>query len=247
MAADASEALEILQHEPQDLVISDLNLPGMSGLELLKRIKTRYPETEVVMITAFGTVPTAVEAIKSGAYDYLTKPIHLHELSTIVERVLERLSLIEEVGVLRKTVDEKYGFDKIIGRSKALLFAVDQAAARGAHRCNHTDPRRNGDRQRSARQSHPLQQPPARPAVCHHQLRGNSQRFVGIRAVWPPARLVYRSRNAQEGQGRSSGSGYSVSGRDRRTADGVAGSFVAAYPRAGRSKRSALPVRPKWT
>jgi DNA-binding NtrC family response regulator len=127
-AADATEALRILEDEPQDLVLSDLHLPGMSGLELLKRIRAKYPETEVVMITAFGTVLTAVEAIKSGAYDYVTKPIHLYELSALVDRVLERVQLIEEVRLLRRNIDEKYGFGNVIGRSKAFLYVLDQAA-----------------------------------------------------------------------------------------------------------------------
>ena len=127
-AANGMEALSILEREPQDLVISDLHLPGMSGLELLKTIRTRYPETEVVMITAFGTVVTAVEAMKSGAYDYITKPIHLFELSAIVDRVLERVQLIEEVRLLRRNIDEKYGFDNVIGRSKAFSYVLDQAA-----------------------------------------------------------------------------------------------------------------------
>ena len=128
-ASDAFEALRILEGEPhQDLVISDLHLPGTSGLELLKKIRSKYPETEVVMITAFGTVVTAVEAMKFGAYDYVTKPIHLYELSALVDRVMERVQLIEEVRLLRRNIDEKYGFDNVIGRSKAFLYVLDQAA-----------------------------------------------------------------------------------------------------------------------
>jgi DNA-binding NtrC family response regulator len=127
-AADALQALKILENEYQDLVLSDLHLPGMSGLELLKRIRATYPETEVVMITAFGTVVTAVEAMKFGAYDYVTKPIHLYELSALVDRVFERVQLIEEIHLLRKNLDEKYGFENIIGRSKAFLRVLDQAA-----------------------------------------------------------------------------------------------------------------------
>jgi len=127
-AADAFQALKILENEYQDLVLSDLNLPGMSGLELLKQIRSKYPETEVVMITAFGTVVTAVEAMKFGAYDYVTKPIHLYELSALVDRVFERVQLIEEIHLLRKNLDEKYGFENIIGRSKAFLRVLDQAA-----------------------------------------------------------------------------------------------------------------------
>jgi two-component system NtrC family response regulator len=126
-ASDANQALGILESEPQDLVITDINLPGMSGLNLLKKIRAKYPESEVAIITGFGTVATAVEALKSGACDYLTKPVHLCDLSALVDRVLERLHLIEEVQQLRKNLDEKYGFHNIIGRSKALLLVLDQA------------------------------------------------------------------------------------------------------------------------
>jgi DNA-binding NtrC family response regulator len=126
-AADAIEALRILEDEPQDLVICDIQLPGLSGLDLLKNIRVRYAGTEVVVITGFGTVVTAVEAMKSGAYDYLTKPIHLYDLSALVDRVLERIRLIEEVRLLRINIDHKFGFDKVIGRSKSFLDVVDQA------------------------------------------------------------------------------------------------------------------------
>jgi two-component system NtrC family response regulator len=126
--SDASGALTILEREPQDLVISDLNLPGISGLELLKRIRSKYPETEVIMITAFGTVVTAVESMRFGAYDYVTKPIHLYELSALVDRVMERVQLIEEVRLLRRNINEKFGFDNVIGRSKAFLSVLAQAA-----------------------------------------------------------------------------------------------------------------------
>ncbi len=127
-AADAIEALGFLEREPRELVLSDLHLPGMSGLELLKKVRAKYPETEVVMITAFGTVVTAVEAMKFGAYDYVTKPIHLYEISALVDRVMERVQLIEEVKLLRRNIDEKYGLEKVIGRSKSFLYVLDQAA-----------------------------------------------------------------------------------------------------------------------
>ncbi len=127
-ARDSIEALRALEREPYDLVISDLHLPGASGLELLKQIRLQYPETQVVMITAFGTVTTAVEAMKAGAYDYVTKPIHLSELSPLVERALERVQLLEEVRLLRKNVSDKYRFENVIGQSQSLLYVLDQAA-----------------------------------------------------------------------------------------------------------------------
>ena len=127
-ASDAVHALELLQREPRDLVITDLHLPGTSGLDLLKQIRLQSPATQVIMITAFGTVTTAVEAMKSGAYDYVTKPIHLYELTALVERALEHVQLLEEVCLLRKNLSERYLFDNIIGKSQALLRVLDQAA-----------------------------------------------------------------------------------------------------------------------
>jgi two-component system NtrC family response regulator len=126
-AADVPAALEVLRSEPQDLVISDLNLPGASGLELLRTIRLEYPETAVVMITAFGTVETAVAALKTGAYDYLLKPIHLSELAAVADRALEHVRLVEEVR-LHRNLDEEHGFESMIGRNRGLSPVLDQAA-----------------------------------------------------------------------------------------------------------------------
>jgi len=128
VATDVPQALAILQKEPQDLVISDLNLPGMSGLELLKKVRAEYPETAVVMVTAYGSVETAVDAMKSGAYDYLTKPVHPYELKSLVARILEHRRLVEEVRNLRSNIDQKFGFENIIGRSAVLMHVLESAA-----------------------------------------------------------------------------------------------------------------------
>ncbi|HEY6344401.1 MAG TPA: sigma-54 dependent transcriptional regulator [Bryobacteraceae bacterium] len=128
VAGEVPEALEILRKDLHDLVISDLNLPGLSGLELLKTVRAEYPDTTVILMTAFGTVETAVEAMKNGAYDYLTKPLHPYELRLLVNRVLERRRLLEEVRSLRETIDNKFGFDSMLGHSKALLRVLDSAA-----------------------------------------------------------------------------------------------------------------------
>jgi two-component system NtrC family response regulator len=127
-AVSAELALPILEQSPQQLVILDLHLPGMSGLELLKRIRVDYPETAVIVMTAFGTVKTAVEAMKAGAYDYITKPVQPYELKAIVKRSLDHHRLIEEVQVLRSALDRKYGFEEIIGSSEVLLASLDIAA-----------------------------------------------------------------------------------------------------------------------
>jgi len=127
-AASAQQTLSLLQLRPCDLVITDLKMPGSSGVELLKHISSQYPEMIVIILTAFGTVETAVEAMKLGAYDYLTKPVHPDELSLVVGRALEHLRLIEEVRSLRASLDQKYGFENILGHAEALLQVLETAA-----------------------------------------------------------------------------------------------------------------------
>jgi two-component system NtrC family response regulator len=124
---NVAEALALLDCSRYDLVITDLNLPGPSGLDLLKAIRVSHPGTLVVLVTAYGTVETAVEAMKKGAYDYLTKPVYAYELNTIVTRALERRQLMEEVRTLRGTIDQKFGFENVIGRSPALMRVLDAA------------------------------------------------------------------------------------------------------------------------
>jgi two-component system NtrC family response regulator len=126
-AANAQDALDSLKSAPFELVVTDLKMPGMSGLDLLRRIRADFPDTQVILITAFGTIETAVEAMKAGAYDYVTKPVHPDELKLCVRRALERVQLLEEVVVLRSSLERKYGFENILGHSEALLYVLDQA------------------------------------------------------------------------------------------------------------------------
>jgi DNA-binding NtrC family response regulator len=128
IAADVSEGLDILRREPVELVISDLHLPSESGMDLLKRVRTEYPETKFVIVTAYGSINTAIEAMKSGAYDYLTKPLHPVELRALVERVFEQQRLAEEVEVARSAVDQKYGFKSLVGESTGLKNVIDLAS-----------------------------------------------------------------------------------------------------------------------
>ncbi len=130
-AASARQTMTMLTTRSYDLVITDLKMPEASGLELLRQVHSLYPETIVIVLTAFGTVETAVDAMKAGAYNYLTKPVHPGELSLTIDRALEHLRLVEEVRLLRANLDEKYGFENILGRSDVLLQVLD-AAARAA-------------------------------------------------------------------------------------------------------------------
>jgi two-component system NtrC family response regulator len=126
-AADGQQALALLERIPIDLVITDLKMPGISGVDLLQRVKTDYPEKIVVLVTAYGTVESAVEAMKLGAYDYILKPINAEALNHLVSRALEHHRLREEVHNLRASLDRKYGFEHIVGRSEKLLHTLDAA------------------------------------------------------------------------------------------------------------------------
>ncbi|RMG50278.1 MAG: sigma-54-dependent Fis family transcriptional regulator [Acidobacteria bacterium] len=120
-ASNRREALERLETNNYDLILLDMRLNGDSGMDLLRYIKKTYPQSEVMMITAFGTVATAVEAMKLGACDYITKPFNRDELLHRVKNVLRTKQLESEVKVLRQEFEEKYGLDNIVGRSKELM------------------------------------------------------------------------------------------------------------------------------
>jgi DNA-binding NtrC family response regulator len=120
-AHDARTGLQLLEKEEPDVVLTDLRMPGMDGLELLTRIKQIRPETMVILMTAYGTVKTAVRAMKLGAEDYLGKPIDVEELEVVLQKVLERKSLLVEARGLRERLEHKYRFDNLVGESPEML------------------------------------------------------------------------------------------------------------------------------
>ena len=99
-----------------------------SGLDLLRQIASSDVDATVIVITAFGTVEKAVEAMRIGAYDYVTKPLDFEALVLVVHRAMERQGLLEEVRVLRSALDQRYGFEMTTGRAKNFLRVLDQAA-----------------------------------------------------------------------------------------------------------------------
>lgn len=124
-AERAEVALELLRNESFDLVISDVSMPGLSGLNLLERIKARDPETAVLMITAYSTAEQAVEAMKLGAYDYVAKPFKVEEVKVLVRKALEKTSLQKENRRLKQEVQERYSFSGLVGKSKKMRDLYD--------------------------------------------------------------------------------------------------------------------------
>jgi two-component system response regulator HydG len=117
---DPEAAFALLDHDDFDVVVSDLNMRGLSGLELCERIVANRPSLPVVLITAFGSLETAIAAIRAGAYDFITKPVELDVLRLTVERAVRHHALDEEVRRLRRVVDETRVVDEMLGQSSAI-------------------------------------------------------------------------------------------------------------------------------
>jgi two-component system response regulator HydG len=120
VAGDGLTGLKILEKEAFDLVLLDLKMPGLSGMEVLNRIKQEYPEVVVIVITGYATVESAVEAMKHGAYDFLPKPFTPDSLRAIVERALDKRELVLENILLRSELEASLGPEVIIGRSEPM-------------------------------------------------------------------------------------------------------------------------------
>ena len=134
-ARNGKEALERLREEPATVVVTDFQMPGMNGLDLLKSIRALSPSTEVILITAYGTIEMAVDAMKQGAYDFVVKPFKRHDIVRPVRRALEKHALIEENRRLRDELERTLGVRKIIGQSAVMrdtLELVDQVAPSSA-------------------------------------------------------------------------------------------------------------------
>jgi len=121
LAADGDEAVRLVAGEAPDVVVTDLRMPGMDGQELLAWIRKATPDVSVVLMTAHGTIRSAVQALREGADDYLTKPIDVEEMEVVLDRILKRKRLAVEVERLRARLDEKYRFDNLVGLGPQML------------------------------------------------------------------------------------------------------------------------------
>jgi len=135
-AGTGEAALERLRTAPFELVLTDLKLPDADGIEILKAARELHAETVVVLITAYGTIESAIEAMRAGAYDYVTKPFRASEILQVVNKALERVRLRREVSQLRKAVEQRFGLANLVGKSAKMQEVYTQiekvAGARGA-------------------------------------------------------------------------------------------------------------------
>jgi two-component system NtrC family response regulator len=126
-AGDCKTGLKILTHQNIDIVLCDVRLPDGNGVELTSKIKAACPWTEVILLTAFGTIPDGVQAIKNGAFDYIIKGDDNEKIIPLIYRATEKVQLQKRVKELEKRVGEKYSFDSVIGKSPAIMEAISLA------------------------------------------------------------------------------------------------------------------------
>ncbi|MBO9666372.1 MAG: sigma-54-dependent Fis family transcriptional regulator, partial [Bdellovibrio sp.] len=125
LAEDGQKAKDLLTKKTFDMIISDLQMPHVTGIELLKHVKESYPDTVFMLITAFGTTETAVEAMKMGAYDYLTKPFKIDEVRMNIQNALRSRNLEVENRSLKKELVKEYSFQNMVGNSPAMHSIFD--------------------------------------------------------------------------------------------------------------------------
>ncbi len=131
LASSMTEARETLAASTFDLILCDIMMPDGNGLELLEEIKAKEERTSVIMMTAYTSTKSAIEAMRLGAYHYVSKPFDVEELKVVIQKALEKIELVDENVYLRKELEQKYGFSNIIGRSRRMqeIFALIERVA----------------------------------------------------------------------------------------------------------------------
>ncbi|MFH1942529.1 MAG: sigma-54 dependent transcriptional regulator [bacterium] len=117
---NGKDALKMFNEERYDLLVTDIRLPDINGMEILSRVKKKQPELGIIMITAYGSIKNAVKAMKNGAFDYITKPFNLDELEMVVEKFFKYKNLEDENRYLRAELDKKFSFENIVGTSEPM-------------------------------------------------------------------------------------------------------------------------------
>ena len=173
-ASSGETALKILEESHFDMVLADIKMPGMDGLELLERIKREYPDLTVLMMTAFGQIETAVEAMKRGAYDFITKPFDHDALILRLQKAVERSRLLNENRMLQKERQSTQNFQDLVGKSAIMQRVYETVRMVAETDLTVLSYRRIRDRKGSCFKSHSCAEQPQPGTFCSRQLPGCS-------------------------------------------------------------------------
>ena len=137
VASDGTKGVHALTQQEFDLVITDLRMPGTHGMIVLQRCRELYPETPVIVMTAYASTETAIQAMKVGAYDYFSKPFQLDAVKAVIDKALERRELVKENRLLRAELDQQAKPRGMIGRSHAWrMFFSNSSSGSDTHECS---------------------------------------------------------------------------------------------------------------
>ncbi len=175
-AAVGKRAIELLALSRFDVVLTDLMMPGMSGEELLAKVRGAYPGSQVVVLTAHGSTDSVVQAMKAGAFDYLEKPTDREKLVTRVAKAAEFANLQQENQLLKRRLEGTFEIEGIIGQDPAIQEVIRLVQARRAVQFDGTDPGRERDRQGDRRQGDPSAVAAGGATVRRDQLLGDSRK-----------------------------------------------------------------------
>ena len=176
-ASDGKQALELIDHQDPQMVFLDIEMPGMKGLDVLREIRAREKDFPVVMITAYGSVDLAVEAMKEGAYDFIPKPFKANHIALVVEKALERQRLRREKEVLSEEVDKRYRL--VAGNSTKLNAAISGAKKAACEQEHDSIAGRERHRQRTFRPGDSQLEREKGPSLYCYQLCRSLQGTIG--------------------------------------------------------------------
>ena len=205
-----------MQAQPFDVIITDLRMPGKSGLKVIDQALAQPNKPAVIMMTAYGTIETAVEAMKRGAVDFITKPVNIERLEALIQRALKTKTLEIEVKQLHERLDEKYSFEGILGIRPKLQAVIDQVKLVAPSRATVLIEGESGTRQGIDRAGDPPGEP-AGPGTLHRgALRGAFGEPPRERAFRARARRLHRRRGAAHRPVRVGRRRHAVPRRDQR-------------------------------
>ena len=222
--ADPREGLARVEAEGGDVVVTDLRMPGLTGLEVLRHVTKKIPDVPVVILTAYGTVEGAIEAVRAGASDFLLKPVEIPRLRAAVFKALKERGMRREIERLREEAGRPLGIEGIVGSSRAMEEVLRKIRLVAPTRMNVLITGESGTGKELVARGGPRAEPPRRPAVPAAELRGDPGDAPRVRALRPREGGVHGGDRLQAGEV-----------RERRGGD--------ALPRRGRGRLSARSSR----